>query len=97
MLGFARVGPTENRLLLWQQDKSVMWMLFLVILDVNMFGLVEYLIGGKLWNLFMEGYEQDLVGFLLLLVNSQVLATVKGTLVPVQDGHPTDLIEWKVD
>jgi hypothetical protein len=49
---------------------------FLMIFNPNMLRLIEDLIGGKLGCFFMESNEKDLVLLLLLLINSQVFASI---------------------
>lgn len=45
----------------------------------------------------MEGDEEDLVGFLLMLIHSEVLAAVVGSFVSVDDSHSADLIQGEAD
>jgi hypothetical protein len=45
----------------------------------------------------MKGHEKDLVFFLKLLLNPEILGPIQGTFVSVDDGHAANLIQSEAD
>lgn len=70
-----------------------MRVVLLVVLNMHMLRVIFDLICGILRCFLVEGHEQDLILFLELLLDSEMLAAIYLTLVSVDDRHAADLIE----
>mmetsp|Transcript_43263 Transcript_43263/g.41635 ORF Transcript_43263/g.41635 Transcript_43263/m.41635 type:complete len:537 (-) Transcript_43263:1351-2961(-) len=78
---------------LGEEVLAVEEVLLLVVLDDEGAGLVVDPVGGRLQVLLLEGDVGDLVPLLEAQVHHDVLAVDQEGVVPVEDGHPPDLVQ----
>lgn len=98
VLCIRRVSPREYAATLRSEYLGIMRVVLLVILYINVLRVIFYPICRKLpLRLLMEGDEQDLIVILELLIHEEVFGFAWGTLVFVDDGHASNLVQGEAD